>query len=235
MSKKVKKIFKESADYDKMSDFSRNTIVDTMYNLSNNNDGVESDHYKEYTPYIELIDDDILKRDELIRSIYLTKDIESPSFRIIAGKLEPVKKLYNISLPNEMQFLNNDWLILILRIPTEIDEYEIINNDDIFTNLDAKLIIDSNQGVTLVDASYNENSTHYIKYIYACGWITLFIPFNIGESVGPNININGICNMQYAIYYDSFDLYNKNTLCYSKSRYYKLDYTQNACLYFEAG
>ena len=224
---------KEKANFDQKSDLSSDKIAEALNTLTNDNDA-SIDRFKEYRPFIEIndiiVDELIIQANQI--KLKITKDIDLPSFRIIAGKLEPVRKLYNIRLPSEIDFsISSRPLYLLLKIPTDVGDYEIINNPDhLFKKIGASLIIESYEGVSILYAL----SQVHTKITYATGWISILLRFAARIYSIPSNNgiLTKICNMQYAIDFEPFDLLNKNVSCHSKPLYDKLEYKAEACLFF---
>ena len=177
-------------------------------------------------PCIEIVEvEDILARPDADRYLILTKDIERPCFRIVAGKLEPVKRTYNVSLRNTVQLSAYDELHLVLKIPSEIAYYEIPSSIQEYT-LDAVLSFDSEEGCVSVKSELSS------AIEYNCGWVTFNLVFTIPSN--DTETYNKICNLQYSMCFPPTELVDKRVACEVKPHETVFKYRTEACLYVYA-
>ena len=175
-----------------------------------------------YIPYIEIIDG----RNRLLRPdtnfLTLTKDIQRPCYRIIGGKLQPNKKKYKIKLLNKIDLKIDDILTLVLKLPTEIGNYEIqsSSNSTPIKNISSWLSFESEEGCFSIEADSSSTVTH------ACGWITFNLIFIVQD-----VDMHKICKMKYSLCFDPTDLINKNVSCITNEHNTIIKYESNSCLY----
>ena len=203
-------------------------------------------------PCVEIIDvEEIVQRPtESGKTILLTENIQLPCFRVIGGKLEPVKKSYKIKLPNMIRAHPHDQLYLEFKIPVEIGDYEIPPDvklrDRDFEALYS--VTDPNQFYGKLDVTIKSEQgcfTHNslgrsLTCVYSCGWLTFkykqvgspqqLLGYVIKNFTIPAIEPLDFCELEYSIYFDPIEMIDKRVICENKLKNHKIKYNGSACL-----
>lgn len=175
--------------------------------------------------------EEILER-PIVSAVYrlLTHDIEPACYRIIASNLLPVKKAYKIKLRNAVDFKNNDILYLVIRIPTELGDYDVnksaVELQSWFVSAKAYLAIDAKEGCFDIASSIVNNEANS-AVTYSCGWVEFKFRFDLSLSH----DLSKVCHLEYSICFDKLAMDNVNVKCNRKPRDSKFNYDADACLY----
>lgn len=169
----------------------------------------------------------------------LTHDIEPACYRIIAGNLLPVKKAYKIQLRNAVDFEDGDILTLVIRIPTELGDYDvnkaavIVEFDPSDTPLpwantiEAYLAIDAKEGCFDIAANALGGVALPSTVTYSCGWVEFKFNFELTQ------DLSKVCHLEYSICFGKLPMDNVNVKCNRKPRDSKFKYDADACLYIK--
>ena len=201
-----------------------------MSHPANSNNSSHSEPIDDTEGCIEFIDvDEILDRPLTPDAgesalILLTHDIQQPCYRIVAGKLSPVKKSYGIQLRNKIDLKAGDVVTLVLKIPAEMGHYSF--GSDLPVNPSAFLAIEAEEGCfTLQSAAVGATGSTVDD---RCGWITLKLLF----TVPLNTSYSKICKLEYSLCFDGVELVDNRVNCKtSHHRDSKFPYVAEACLY----
>ena len=152
-----------------------------MSHPANSNTSSHSETIDDSEGCIEFIDvEEILDRPltpvagQIPAFILLTHDIQQPCYRIVAGKLSPVKKSYGIELRNKIDLKDADIVTLVLKIPAEMGHYSF--GTALPVSVEAFLAIEAEEGCFTLP---NKSTSSIVN---GCGWITLKLVFTADKS-----------------------------------------------------
>ena len=199
---------------------------------------------------IEVIDvENIIVRPPIDGKLLLTRDIQKPCYRIIGDFLKPVKKYYDINLPNTINIKSNDILNIVLKIPMELGHYHIqeLSPDDfniLLESISMRLSFESEEGCfNFPNIPFFGNHPIDLilsSFIFSCGWLTINARFTI--KIKPENRVfSKVCKMQYSLCFgNGIPLINTSIRCNPSHRNNlgntKFQYENTtACLYIKSG